>query len=176
LQPYNVSENSVWQISYSCSCSSPRWAGVSPLGCWASVKFRAQKNRSCVRMRRGAEYAYMEGVTDGQSHGVDLDAFHARMAAWWATTTLREELGEEAAAPAASARRTWASNGQSRGNVRPERTRCVVANHKRARDRRREVRLVLRAVRARRFPRGTRTLRRGRLQGVCHCDTRRANG
>jgi hypothetical protein len=61
-------------------------------------QFHVQKNRDFDRRRRSAEYAYMEGVIDEQSHRVNLDAFHTRMAAWWARTSHREDLGEESAA------------------------------------------------------------------------------
>jgi len=62
-------------------------------------QFGVQKKRDCDRMRRGAEYAYMEGVMDEQSDSVDIDAFRARMAAWLATTALRDDWGDEAAMP-----------------------------------------------------------------------------
>ncbi|SAK99813.1 hypothetical protein [Caballeronia ptereochthonis] len=60
---------------------------------------RAQRLRGSDAMCRGLEHAYMEGVIDGQSQSVDLDAFRARMAAWLATSTLRDEWGNEAAPP-----------------------------------------------------------------------------
>ncbi|EKS71922.1 MULTISPECIES: hypothetical protein [Caballeronia] len=58
--------------------------------------FLARDRRRSVFMRRGLEYAYVQGVIDGQSQSVDVDAFNSRMSAWLETTTFPDKWDREA--------------------------------------------------------------------------------